>query len=108
MKKEQVAELGQTKQEGAESTTETIIQPELEALHSFEVTPDNKYSHVSFSDETKQEAEIKRIPERKTESQEPRKSFMQDSKAKDARSPVTKTKLQETGNVVKSNDGFWD
>ena len=50
---------------------------------------------------------MKRVPEQKKESKE-RKSIVQDSKAKDAQSPVTKTKLKETGNVVKSNDGFWD
>jgi len=108
MKKEQVAELGQTNQEGAESATETIIQPKLEALHSFEVTPDNKQSNASHSNETKQEAELKRVPEQKKESKEPRKSIVQDSKAKGAQSPVTKTIQKETGNVVKSNDGFWD
>ena len=36
MKKEQVAGLEQTKQEGAEPPIEPIVQPELETLHSFE------------------------------------------------------------------------
>jgi len=108
MKKEQVSELGQTNQEGAESATKPIIQPELEALHSFEVTPDSIYSPDSLSYETKQEAELKRVPEQKKESKEPRKSIVQDSKEQDAKLPITKTKLKETSNVVKSNDGFWD
>lgn len=108
IKKEQVAELGQKDQEGAESSTETIVQPELEALHSIKVTPDSIYSPDSLSNETKQEPELKRVPEQKKELKEPSKSSVPDSKAMDAQSPVTKTKLQDTSNVVKSNDGFWD
>ena len=80
MKKEQVAGLEQTKQEGAEPPIEPIVQPELETLHSIESTPDKKQSTASLPTETKQQAEMKHVPEQKKESKEP----------------------------VKSNDGFWD
>jgi len=108
MKKEHTAELGQTNQEGAESATETIIRPELEALHSFEITPDKTQPNVSLSNETKQDTEMKHIPKQKKESKEPMKSNVQQLKAKDVQNPVAKIKSKETSNVVKSNDGFWD
>ena len=111
MKKEQVAGLEQTKQEGAESPIEPIIQPELETLHSFEATPSTikqKQSSVSSPNETKQEVEKKHVPEQKKESKEPVKSIVQQSKAKAEQSSGTKIKSKETSNVVKSNDGFWD
>ena len=57
MKKEQVAELEQAKQEGAESPIEPIIQPELETLQSIKATPDKKPSTVSLPTETKQAKE---------------------------------------------------
>ena len=107
MKKEQVAELEQTKQEGAESPIEPIIQPELETLHSFEATPDKKPSTVSLPTETIQEAK-KHVPEQKKESKEPVKSIVQQSIEKAEQSSGTKIKSKETSNVVKSNDGFWD
>ena len=106
MKKEQVAGLEQTKQEGAESPIEPIIQPELETLHSIEATPDKKPSTVSLPTETKQAK--KHVPEQKKESKEPIKSIVQQSKAKAEQSSGTKIKSKETSNVVKSNDGFWD
>ena len=66
MKKEQVAGLEQTKQEGAESPIEPIIQPELETLHSFEATPYDKKQSTCFSpNETKQEVERNMFPNRK-------------------------------------------
>ena len=51
MKKEQVT--GLSKQEGAESPIEPIIQPKLETLQSIKATPDKKPSTVSLPTETK-------------------------------------------------------
>ena len=107
MKKEQVAGLEQTKQEGAESPIEPIIQPELETLHSIEATPDKKQSTVSLPTETNSKRK-KHVPEQKKESKEPVKSIVQQSKVKAEQSSGTKIKSKETSNVVKSNDGFWD
>ena len=104
MKKEHVAGLEQMKQEGAESPIEPIIQPELETLYSIEATPDKKPSTVSLT-ETKQAK--KHVPEQKKESKVPLKSNFQQSKGKAVHSPES-IKSKETGNVVKSNDGFWD
>ena len=70
MKKEQVAGIEQTKQEGSESPNEPIIQLELETLDSFE-TQDEKQLTVSLPTETKQQAEMKHVPELKKESREP-------------------------------------
>ena len=111
MKKEQVAGLEQTKQEGAESPIEPIIQPELETLHSFEATPDNdkKQRQPSFSlpNEKTQEDGEKHITEQKKVSKEPVKSFAQESAVAEW-SSGTKIKSKETSNAVKSNDGFGD
>ena len=108
MKKEQVAGIEQTKQEGPESPIEPIIQPELETLHPFELTPDISETKASLPNETKQEVEEKHIPKQKKESKEPIKTVVQQSQAVAERSSGTKIKEKETSNIVKSNDGFWD
>ena len=106
MKKEQVAGLEQTKQEGAESPIEPIIQPELETLHSFEATPDKKPSTVSLPTETKQGNETCSRTEKGIEGADKVHRSTIESKAE--QSSGTKIKSKETSNVVKSNDGFWD
>ena len=107
MKKEQVAGLEQTEQEGAESATETIIRPELETLHSFE-TQDEKQSTVSLRRETKQQYGMKHVPEQKKVSREPIKSSVQQSQKAAEQPSDTKLRTKETSKIVKSNDGFWD
>ena len=107
MKSEQVSGLEQMKQKGAESLIEPIIQPELETLHSFDVTPDKNHPSVSLPNGTNQEVLKKRVPEQKKELKAV-KSIVQQPKAKAEQPSVTKIKTKETSNVVKSNDGFWD
>ena len=51
---------------------------------------------------------MKHVPEQKKESKEPVSPSFNIRKQRTEQSPVTKTKLKETSNVVKSNDGFWD
>ena len=65
MKKEQVAGLEQTKQEGAESPIEPIIQPELETLHSLESTTPDREQSTCFSSEMKQKRNLNMLPNRK-------------------------------------------
>ena len=90
MKREQVAGLEQTKQEGADSPIDPIIQPELETLHSFEATPFKKPSTVSLLTETKQEK--KHVLEQKRVSREPMKSSVQQPEVKADRPSGTKIK----------------
>ena len=54
-----------------------------------------KQSNVSLPNETKQEAEMKHVPEQKKESKEPVKSIVQQSKAKDEQSSGTKIKQRK-------------
>ena len=96
MKKEQVDGLEQTKQEGAESPIEPIIQPELETLHSIEATPDEKQSTVSLRSETKQQYGMKHVPEQKKVSREPIKSSVQQSQKVAEQPSDTKIKTKET------------
>ena len=108
VKKEQAARLEQVKHVGAESPRKPIIQPELETVHSFEVTLDITNANASSPNETKQEVEKKHVPEQKMESKEPIKFIVQQPKAVAERSSGTKIKTKETSNTVKSNDGFWN